>query len=298
MDTTIALYGYVANSSLGDGVAAIFSHYNDLAETHAVSGLTNVYTINQTNDPVTVDADLYDLLSFSLTMEKETEGYFNPLLGNLSNLWKDHLFPSTEGVAASLPSDNDVQMALAEAEASSLTLLGNNQVQRLGKGQIDLGGIAKGYATEKAKDYLAENSLKYYFLNAGNSSISLGEKNSGDGTWSISFVDLPDLLIYQKDCIIGTSSIKEQEALIDGVSYSHIINPFTGSAKSDWTGVSVIGQDAGVMDALTTVFVLTGPDSSLAQSLETKYSLKSLYYRYHEEGSSLTIEKVSHSFPS
>jgi thiamine biosynthesis lipoprotein len=287
MDTTFTFRHLGASDEIVSHIDALLKQYHNEANTVAVAGLANVYTLNQTNEPVQVDDTLYDLLKFSLEMENKTQGYFNPLLGSLTALWKDHLFPNTlsDGTLpeGSLPSASDISTALSDAKTSALLLLPDNKIQRVGKGQIDLGGIAKGYACQKVKEYLASLSFTNFFFNGGNSSMVLGEKGNASTPWNVGFVDLGDSYYLPViDQVLGSSSVMEQLAEIprgSGKFYSHIINPFTGSAAVDWYGMTSVGSDAGILDALTTVFVLLGPDDPLTSALESDYGLKSLYYK-------------------
>jgi thiamine biosynthesis lipoprotein len=286
MDTTFTFHEAGASEEIQQQIQAILTNYHNEANTVAVSGLNNVYTLNQTNDPVTVDSTLYDLLQFSETMANKTQGYFNPLVGSLTSLWKEHLFPSKDanGVVpdSTLPNDEEIALALQEAKESSLVFYPlTSQVQRKGRGTIDLGGIAKGYACEKVKEYLDGLSYKNYFFNGGNSSIIFGEKGNADTPWTLTFADI-DGYLKVMDAVVGSSSVMEQLAEVpkgSGVYYSHIVNPFTGSASVDWYGMSALGDDAGILDALTTVFVLLGPDDPLTSSLESDYNLKTLFYK-------------------
>jgi FAD:protein FMN transferase len=285
MDTTFTFHEAGASKEIQDKIREILQSYHNEANTEAVAGLNNVYTLNQTNDPVTVDSTLYELLQFSEEMATLTQGYFNPLVGSLTSLWKEHLFPSKDATGkvpdSTLPSDSDIALALQEAKESSLVFLPNYQVQRLGRGTIDLGGIAKGYACQKVGDYLASLSFKNYFFNGGNSSIVFGEKGNADTSWTLTFADI-DGYVKVKDAVVGSSSVMEQLAEVpksSGTYYSHIVNPFTGSAAVDWYGMSALGTDAGILDALTTVFVLLGPDAALTKNLEERYNLQTLFYK-------------------
>ena len=90
-------------------------------------------------------------------------------------------------------------------------------------------------------------------------------------------VDLPGYHVEVKDCIVGTSSMTVQGSEIDGRLYSHIVNPFTGEASPDITGVTILGKDAGILDALTTALMWAPED--VRAKLEKAYDLKAVYYK-------------------
>lgn len=280
----------VSSTVNDEDIFAYFTHYEREADSaKSYPGLANVYTLNHTHEPVVVDEDLFALLQFALEMKEASEGYFNPFLGELSALWKKCLFNNDVNATSTsvsnsgaftpyLPSDSQVSALLSAAETTSLVLDPlTRSVQRLGEGSIDLGGIAKGYALQKAVTMLKASSVQYYLINGGNSSIALGENITSAGTFSLGLQDLSAYFLQEKNVAIGTSGVMEQYVYIDSVLYSHIINPFTGSAKvTSYQTVHLLGQDSAVLDALSTAFLLMGPEKSVA--LETKYSLRATFY--------------------
>lgn len=302
MDTTINLKSYGASEKLINAVGDIFYQYNDLADCdNAVSGLNNVYTINNTNDYVKVDQRLYDMLSFAVDFMTESEGYYDPFIGSLVSLWKDDLFPSKgeDGTTpeSKIPSDEEIRIELNKSSKTSLDFdEANCSVRRNGEGKIDLGGMAKGYVAEVAGKYLEGNDCPYYLLNAGTSSIQLGKKDSSGTNWKIGISNLDGKIFELSSGAVGSSAVTEQLAYVDGAYYSHIVNPKTGSAKVDWWGVTAVGDSSKVMDPLTTVLIQLGPESELSKSLESTYGIKSVYYRLskQEDGTYSLTELVEH----
>jgi FAD:protein FMN transferase len=291
MDTIIGVK--VGENSAGitsDMIGQVFSTYDALADNTAHrDGVVNVYDLNQSSAALAVSPELFALLSFAEEMKSVSSGYFNPLIGGLSDLWKKDLFnidsngksltTSDETFTPSIPSDAEVQAEMAKMNASSLLFdSAALTVQRLGEGKIDLGGIAKGYAGEQAHQLLAKGGVKAFLVNAGASTVALGENsNSNDGTFAVDFAGISGKYILAKNVCIGTSGIDQQNVSVDGKLYSHVINPLTGSALVDWYGVVLAGDDAGILDAFTTTFMVMGP--TLAETLRTKYSLAALFYK-------------------
>ena len=291
MDTVIGIS--VGENSAGltsDAIGAVFSNYDALADNTAHhDGVVNVYDLNQTHSPLTLSQELYDLLSYSAEMKTTTSGYFNPLIGGLSDLWKKDLFnidnngvsqtSSGETFTPSVPSDAEIQAELSKMNASSLVFdAASTSIQRLGEGKIDLGGIAKGYAGEKAHQLLVKGGVKNYLINAGASTVVLGENASGNGgNFGVDFAGVKGKYVLMKNVCIGTSGVDQQSVAVDGKLYSHVINPISGSALVDWYGVVLAGQDAGLLDALTTTFMVMGPE--LAEPLRKQYSLSAMFYK-------------------
>jgi len=300
MDSVIDIYlddplAHLSSSSLSSSRAvltsadlnAIYQTYDALADnTIAHEGVVNVYNLNQSNATTVVSTELFDLLKFAESMKTITSGYFNPLVGGLSNLWKSKLFGSSDvtntSVAStfvpSVPSDAEIQSEMAKVSSSSLTFdEATHSVTRTGEATIDLGGIAKGYATQKAYELLKSLQITHYFINAGTSTILFGENVNDSGNFTMGFADLPNTYTDLKNCVVSTSAVSRQYQVVNNALYSHIVNPLTGSALASWHGAVLVGDDAASGDALSTSFMLLGPDA--AKSLETTYNLKTLFYK-------------------
>jgi len=126
--------------------------------------------------------------------------------------------------------------------------------------QVDLGGIAKGYAVDSAVKKLKQAGIKSALINAGGDIYCLGDKDGSP--WRIAvkagrdsgFTDYLEL----KDKAVATSGDYEQYFFIGGKQYSHILDPRSGRpADSGISSVSVIAADCLTADALaTSIFVL------------------------------------------
>ena len=242
--------------------------YDSLADSYKSRDKTNVYTLNQTNEEVEVSEELYNLLKTSISVTTEGAENYNPLFGSLANKWKDSI--EDKSVLSSAVIEEELQ----KINSSELLLKDDFKVQRVGEAEIDLGGIAKGYALDKVKDYLNSKEISKYLINAGSSSILLGEKDSKDGLFTIKIKDLTNAYFKAKNCFVSTSGISEQGVTIDGVTYSHIINPSTGSAVSLNDTVIVLSETGYFGDALSTSFMNNSVEE--IKEIENEYSIKSI----------------------
>lgn len=249
MDTFISLTFYNTDNSkdIARTVETIYLTYENIADDFKESeNETNVYNLNLKRE-ADVSSELKELLEFSLEMYKDTKGYFNPFIGRLSHLWKASL---EEG---KLVEDGVIQEELKIMNETSLEFSGLH-AKLIGNGNIDLGGVAKGYATSKAKGYLDSIDCHSYLLNAGSSNIVLGNKNGKPFTVGLSKATdtgyFETLAIKEK--AISTSSIKEQHVQIGGVIYSHLLNPMTGYPARLYDTLNIIGEDSKILDAYST----------------------------------------------
>ncbi|MDE7263637.1 MAG: FAD:protein FMN transferase, partial [Anaeroplasmataceae bacterium] len=249
MDTFISLTFYNTENSeeLARGVEDIYINYSNVADDFqsGISGFT-VFDLNQKREGE-ISEELVELLKFSVLMQKETNGYYNPFIGRLSHLWKEALENKR------LVETDIIQIEIEIMNQTSLEIEGL-YVRLVGNGNVDLGGVAKGYATSKVKEYLDSMDCHSYLLNAGSSTIVLGNKNGDDFTVGLSKATASGYfeILKMKETSISTSSIKEQSVLIDGIRYSHLLNPKTGWPALFYDTVSIIGEDSKVLDAYST----------------------------------------------
>ncbi len=282
-DTTVTVSLYDGTNAILDEIGGYLSEFSGLTDAFTVpsSGQTTLYTLNHTNAEITVPAELAGILSYALEMEQETDGYFNPLIGNLAVLWKDGI----EAAVPCVPAQSAIAAALQEMKASSLIVNGD-KVRRSGSATIDLGAIAKGYSLRKVLAILETNNVQSYFVNAGSSSMIMGKKPSGDGKWRIGFnvgsgKATPAVLTLASSAM-GTSSDTEQGAVIEGKAYTHIVNPFTGSALASYVLASAVNPDPGLDDVMSTCFFLMG--ETIAKTYAEKMNLGYCFY----DGSAFT----------
>lgn len=227
-------------------VEKILNNISNLTDNYELKSINGVYAINQTNEEITVDEQLYTLLQDSFDMANNEVDNFNPLCGSLSKKWKESL------AKKEILSETVINEELDKINNTEVILKDNYVIQRNGEAEIDLGGVAKGYALDLVNNYLQENGVASYLINAGSSSIALGEKLTKDGLFTIGLKEVKNAYIKAKNCFISTSSIYQQGVTIDGVTYSHIINPKTGSAINVNDGVIVISSNGAFGDAFST----------------------------------------------
>lgn len=288
MDTSITCLAEAEKEEELTDVLSPFEYYDSIADAnyHHYSSV-DVYDINQASSPVSISKDLFDLLNFALEMEKETEGYFNPLCYGLSTLWKNALHPSLPSEPASLPEQSAIDSELAkiantelllEEKEGAYTAYLSAKDETIGRASIDLGGIAKGYAAQKAKEKASSYRWEHYYINGGSSTLVFGSNTSNDGYYSVEWKeDLPGKRLLIKDACLSTSSITVQGVRIGDKTYSHIVNPFTGEASPSFTGVTLKGNDAGKLDAYTTALMWAKP--SERERLEKKWGVEGIYYK-------------------
>lgn len=243
-----------------------------LTDPYSESSYANLYSINKTNDPVVVEDDLFDILRIAVDLQGKTEGYFNPLLGKITLLWKETLFGldgqkknEDPSIAEIKEAKQKVPALLREMNESSIVLNEEAKtVQRIGNAHIDLGGLVKGYSVERVKKMLKDVGSSHYVINGGQSSISVGTTKDGNPyNVSLQYSVVPKEYTYAlANSDLSTSGIYEQLVYVSGEAYSHVINPKTGMPNADYSMAFLVGQDSALLDAFSTSCMIAGPEKA------------------------------------
>ena len=251
--------GLMYSVHVQEGTCRILKEIDAIADAYKSRDVTCVYDLNNTNEKIEINGQLYRLLKSALDT-KEKLPYFNPFIGSLSNKWKEALSKIEQ------LSDSIIEEELLKMNNTNLLLEstedGRYYAQRVGEGLIDVGAIAKGFALDECETYLhshAEPNYEY-MVDAGSSSILLG-RNKDNSTFKVKIKDLSTpTYLRLKECFIATSGISEQGVVIDGTTFSHIISPLTGSAINTFDSVIVVSElkeGYGLFtDALSTSFMM------------------------------------------
>ena len=269
-DANVNVMIYANNSSkYFKKINSIYQAIDAVSDSYQQRDVVGVYDLNNTNEKIEINETLYNLL-YTAEQASRVATNFNVLVGSLSNKWKDSL------AKQEVLSDEVVQEEINKINNSSLTLDKQTSggkttyyAQRTGEAQVDLGGIAKGYSLDIVHEYLSSSGLSTYLVNAGSSSILLGNNWKRVGfsdhrvyDFTVNLSDVPSAYFYAKGCVVSTSGNSEQGVEINGVTYSHVVNPQTGSAIMENDSVIVVSSvdKAYLGDALSTSMMMNTID--------------------------------------
>jgi thiamine biosynthesis lipoprotein len=233
-----------------------------LTSFHRPSGLTGINNTAGTG-PTKPDRELLELIELALGTAKATRGAFDPTVGVLCRLW------SFSGGEPRLPDNREILGAMTKVGWNRVKFDNSDGTIILPeKGMaLDLGGIAKGYALDRAAEVLKKQGIASALVNAGGDVLAVGEKEPGK-PWRIGIQDPRNsrevvAVAPLKDRVIMTSGDYERFFLKDDKRYHHILNPATGYPAEGAQSVTIIASRGVVAEPLgATIFVL-GVDEGL-----------------------------------
>ncbi|MEZ5355661.1 MAG: FAD:protein FMN transferase [Bryobacteraceae bacterium] len=208
-----------------------------------------------------VPGELRALLERGTAYSEKSSGAFDVTWKGMGGLWHfDDRFR--------IPSAADVQRAIGNVDYRALQIDGN-RVRLTGPGMaIGLGGIAKGYAIDRAAAVLTRAGFTNYLVDGGGDIYVSGMR--GDNPWRLGLQDPRG----ERGSLIGaiplsgkalvTSGDYERFRIVDGVRFHHIIDPRTGWPATRSRSVSVVAGTAEQADALATAIFVLGPEQGLA----------------------------------
>jgi len=211
--------------------------------------------------PVQIDEETFFMLKRAQYFSNLSRGAFDITIRPASALW---------GIGKKgdfVPEAQELEQLQRLVDHKSLILDQKNGTAMLQKDgqQIDLGGIAKGYAADKARDHLIQNGCRSALINFGGNIATIGGKQNGE-SWQIG-VQNP---LAKRGEFIGTVGLADQTMVTSGVNerffiragkrYHHLLDPRTcRPADSSLLSVTVVGSRSIDMDALSTALFVLGP---------------------------------------
>lgn len=212
-----------------------------------------------------VPADLGALLVRARQLEAASQGRFNPGIGALVGLWGFH--------SDDLPSEPPAEAAIA-ALVAKRPRLADLRIQPAADGksvlvssvnpavQVDLGGIAKGYAVAGALALLRQLGVANAMVNAGGDLGVLGDAAGRPWRVAIRNPDKPDQAIAALELhsgeVLFTSGDYERYFDFRGDRYHHLIDPASGHPTRGLRAASVLATDATLADAAATALMVAG----------------------------------------
>jgi thiamine biosynthesis lipoprotein len=214
--------------------------------------------------PVPVSDDLFRVLQRAVDVAEQSGGAFDPTIQPVVRLWRrarrQKRFPDRGALerARALVGYRNVRLDPAA-----------RTVQLLKRGmKLDLGGIAKGFTADEAIATLKRMGVDRALV-AASGDIAVSGPPPGESGWRVGIGPVersdapPGYFVRLRDAAVSTSGDAEQFVELDGVRYSHIVDPRTGVGVVDRASVTVVAHDGLTADSLDTAVYVLGPELGL-----------------------------------
>ena len=242
----------------------LYDIYNDY------DGVTNIKTINDNagKAPVQVDDKILGMLELAQQMYDTTDGKLNIAMGSVLRIWHDYREAAgqTESDADNkLPSQEELDAAAQHCDINNLVIDEETKTVYLTDPEmsLDVGSVGKGYAVEMVAQAAQARGLTSALISVGGNLRAIGVKPDGsqwsggvENPWNASEVYTSDssyvAAVNMSNKALVTSGDYQRYFVVDGVRYHHLIDPDTLWPATYFNGVSVLADDSGVADCLTT----------------------------------------------
>ncbi len=268
-DTVTRIVGYAKSKEEFTEYAQII--HDNLEEYHQLydiyndyEGINNIKTINDNAGikPVKVDKKIIDLIKFSKDLYEKTNGKTNIAFGAVLSIWHEYRTIGIEDPAnAALPSEEELRIASEHTNIEDIVIDEEHSTVFLSDPlmRLDVGAVAKGYATEQVSKIAKERGMNSALLSVGGNVRAINNNVTSNEPWNVG-IQNPDTqaeepvikIVKLDDSSLVTSGDYERFYVVDGEKYNHIINPDTLYPAKYFTAISIICKDSGVADALST----------------------------------------------
>ncbi|MHC1695277.1 MAG: FAD:protein FMN transferase [Eubacteriales bacterium] len=285
-DTSITVSAYTTSErdfeDFFDKVQSRFLELHRLYDIYnSYDGIVNVKTINDSAgvSPVKVGEEILDLLEFSIKYNSLTDGKFNIAFGSVLKIWHDYReAASPERTDNAVPTQEELREADKYTSIDSLVLdkaAGTAYISDP-NASLDVGSVAKGYAVELVCDEMTAQGYTSFAISAGGNVKAVGQPISKErDRWYISiqkprtFVS-PDpgedilCTLAIKDLCVVTSGGYQRYFVSGDRTYHHLIDPDTLFPSEYYKSVSIIAEDSGLCDILSTAVFMMPYEQALA----------------------------------
>lgn len=247
-----------------DVVEEELEHYHKLFDIyHNYDGIANVKTINDYagTSPVVVEPELMELIQFSIDQCKVTDGRINIAMGSVLSIWHDYRENGqTNPGNGRVPDEVELERAAEHMDISQIQI--NEKTSSVflpdERMSLDVGGVAKGFATHKLCEKLRELGVTSAILSIGGNVETIGLRGDGN-PWRVG-IQNPDISSPQtylhvmelQDQALVTSGVYQRFFEVNGVRYHHIIHPDLLKPWNEYLSVTILCKDGGVADAFST----------------------------------------------
>lgn len=225
---------------------------------------TSLINKNAGIKPVKVSQELFMLIERSKQISEITDGAFDITYASMDEVWR------FDGSLKYPPTEAEIKRSIAKTGYEKMVLdpVAYTVYLPIKGMKIGFGAIGKGYAADKAKEFLVSKQVPGGIINAGGDMTTWGTKVTGE-KWLIGIANpLSKDKIFSwlpiVESSVATSGNYEKYVIFNGEKYTHIIDPRTGYPSKGINSVSIFAKSAELCDALATAIFIMGKETGLS----------------------------------
>jgi len=283
-DTVVSVISYQQSQEDFDRMTAYIeerlTYLNNLYDIYNdYDGINNIKTINDNAGiaPVKVEQEIIDLLLFAKEWHAKSGGKLNVAMGSVLKVWHDVREEYNNFGTIALPEMSLLQEKAQHMDINCVEIDTENRTVFITDPQVrlDVGAVAKGFATEILCDELSEKYDNFAFSAGGNVKCHGAPKDDRE-RWGIGIQNPAvdenyymvggnmDMAYFNTDMALVCSGGYQRYFVFEGRRYHHLVDPVTLYPEEVYQGVAILCEDSGVADALSTSTFLMAPADAMA----------------------------------
>jgi thiamine biosynthesis lipoprotein len=227
---------------------------------------------------VQAPSDIIFLFNTCDSISRLTHGLFDISVAPLLEIWGFYKRKNT------IPTQNAIEKAMRSVDYRRIRITSDSIIIEPGM-KVDLGGIAQGFAADRAALILRQRHVKSAIIDIGGEVLAIGRSTQGR-PWRVGIQHPREKGIIEtielENAAVSTSGDYEKFFIIDNKRYPHIIDPKTGLPAQKFASVTIIADNATYADAISTAAAVMGPTA-----IDFLDSLNIQGIIYYEENDSL-----------
>lgn len=212
-------------------------------------------------EPRILSPDLYAVLDAALELGRASGGALDITVRPLVELWRLARHQKR------LPDSRELETARKRVGIDKVLLNPRTRSLRLAVPgvKLDLGAVGKGYAADQVLALLARDGWRSVMVDAGGD-FAVGAAPPGRPGWRLAIDDGSDFqrTVVIRNRAVATSGDRHRHLEIDGVRYSHVVDPATGYGLTHRGAATVIAPTALLADGLATALNVMPIEAGLA----------------------------------
>ena len=234
---------------------------------------TSLVTELNRNFRVKASGDIIFLVGMCDSVSRLTDGLFDVTVAPLLEIWGFYRGEKR------IPNDDEIAKTRQLVDFRRVRINEDSIIIDPGM-RIDFGGIAQGYAADRAALILRQRHVKSAIIDIGGEVLTIGSSPQGR-PWRVGIRNPRGKGIIEtielKDLAVSTSGDYEKFFIVDDRRYPHIINPKSGLPAQKFASVTVVADNAAYADAMSTAIAVMGPSAG-ADFLDSMHIRGIIYY--------------------